>query len=299
MPSSSAIAHGVQRPGAAERQQRELARVDAALDGHHPQRPDHLGVGDVEDPLRALAQARGRARSPSAPTAALGRLASSSSAARERRVGVEVAEHEVRVGDRRLLAAVAVARGPGPGARRARADAQRAAGVAQAIDPPPAPTVCRSSIGSATGRSPTRRPARLAHRPPSMTQTSHDVPPMSKHSASGSPAAAPPRPRPRRRRPGPLSTVVAACAPACSTSARPPDGLHDVGPRQARPRARGRRGGAGSRPAAGRARRRSRSWRRARTRGRCPTAAWESETWTPGSARASASPIACSCSGWR
>ena len=43
---------GVQRPGAAEGQQRELARVDAALDGHHAQRAHHLRVGDVDDALR-------------------------------------------------------------------------------------------------------------------------------------------------------------------------------------------------------------------------------------------------------
>ena len=55
---------GVQRPGAAEGQQRELARVDAALDGHHAQRADHLGVGHAHDPARALLVPTARARRP-------------------------------------------------------------------------------------------------------------------------------------------------------------------------------------------------------------------------------------------
>ncbi len=44
-------------------------------------------------------------------------------------VGVEAAQHHLRVGHRRLGAATAVARRPGIGARRARPDAERAAGV--------------------------------------------------------------------------------------------------------------------------------------------------------------------------
>ena len=41
---------GVHRPGAAEGQQGEVARVDAALDGDHAQRAHHLLVGDADDP---------------------------------------------------------------------------------------------------------------------------------------------------------------------------------------------------------------------------------------------------------
>jgi hypothetical protein len=41
-------------PAPAEAQQRQLARVDAALDGHHAQRAHHLGVGDAADALGAL-----------------------------------------------------------------------------------------------------------------------------------------------------------------------------------------------------------------------------------------------------
>ena len=79
-----------------------------------------------------------------------------------------------------------------------------------------------STIGRASGRPPTSRPALSCTAPPWITLTSHDVPPMSKHSRSGSSqrsassaaAAAPPA--------GPLSTVSAAWAAATSTSASPP-----------------------------------------------------------------------------
>ena len=38
----------VQRAGAAERDEREVARIEALLDGHDTQRADHLGVHDVD-----------------------------------------------------------------------------------------------------------------------------------------------------------------------------------------------------------------------------------------------------------
>ena len=74
MPELGGDRRRVHRAGAAERQQREAARVDAALDRDHAQRPHHLLVGDADDPLGGLAARRGRASPPSPPTAALGRL---------------------------------------------------------------------------------------------------------------------------------------------------------------------------------------------------------------------------------
>ena len=79
-----------------------------------------------------------------------------------------------------------------------------------------------STIGSASGRPPISRPALARTRPSSTTQTSHDVPPMSKHKRSGSSrraessaaAAAPPA--------GPLSTVSAAWSAAAPTLVSPP-----------------------------------------------------------------------------
>ena len=118
----------MQGAGAAEREQRVLPRVDAALDGHDAKRAHHLGVGDADDPLGAgerieveFAGERG--------DRALGCVAVERDAAGERRVGAEVAEEQVRVGHRRLGPAAPVAGGPGLGPGGARPDAQRAARV--------------------------------------------------------------------------------------------------------------------------------------------------------------------------
>ncbi len=55
--------------------------------------------------------------------------------------------------------------------------------------PPPAPTVCTSTIGSASARPPTSRPPVEATRPSRATDTSHEVPPMSRPTAPSAPAA--------------------------------------------------------------------------------------------------------------
>ena len=122
---------GVQRAGAAERQQREGARVQPALHGHDAQRADHLGVGHADDPVRAFLGAQAElAREPlDRARAPLRRRARTPLSGRR---GVEPAQHQVRVGDRRLAAAAPVGGGPGLRARRARPHAQRAAAVAPA-----------------------------------------------------------------------------------------------------------------------------------------------------------------------
>ena len=120
----------------------------------------------------------------------LGRVAVQLDAAAERRLGREVAEHEVRVGDGRLGAAPPVARGTRIGARRARADPSAPPPSRQAIEPPPAPTVWTASIGSASGRPAISPLLRSWTLPRSTTHTSHEVPPMSRHSASCAPACA-------------------------------------------------------------------------------------------------------------
>ena len=51
---------GVQRAGAAERDEREVARVEAALDRDDPQRREHLGVDDRDHVLRRRADRRER-----------------------------------------------------------------------------------------------------------------------------------------------------------------------------------------------------------------------------------------------
>ena len=91
----------VQRPGAAVGDERELARVVAALDGDEPQRTGHVLVDDREDPLGGLLD-RGEAH-----------RVGDRLHGRPRRLDVElhlaaeqprrqVAEDDVRVGDGRL-----------------------------------------------------------------------------------------------------------------------------------------------------------------------------------------------------
>ena len=113
---------------------------------------------------RTMPSAHSRASSPSASasrsTARVRGVGVERDAAGQRRVGVEVAEHEVGVGHRRLGAAAAVAGGAGLGARASAARrAARRPASRQAIEPPPAPTVWMSTIGSASGRPPTSRAA--------------------------------------------------------------------------------------------------------------------------------------------
>ena len=119
----------MERAGAAEGEQREVARVDAALDGHHPQRPDHLRVRDAADPLGALAQPEPELLAEPADRVAC-RARVELDRARQRRAGAEQAEDDVGVGHGRRLAAVTVGRRPRARAGRARADPQRAARVA-------------------------------------------------------------------------------------------------------------------------------------------------------------------------
>ena len=169
----------MQRAGAAERDEGEVARVVPALDRDDAQRTQHLRVHDRDDRARVdRRRARARRRR--------GR-------ARRRRRAAPAARpsSEVGVGDRRLRAAAPVARRARVGAGALGADAQRAARRrARAIEPPPAPTVCRSTVGSRIGSPATTRSLVRSARPSVIRQTSVDVPPMSNAIASGNPAAA-------------------------------------------------------------------------------------------------------------
>lgn len=128
-------ATGMQRAGATEGDERELARIVAALDRQQADCLGHQRLGDADDAVRDIADVD--------PKRASHRLKRP-----ERGVDVEPdnpfrevlrddpAEDDVRVGDRRLLAAAAVASRPGirPGALRA--DAWMSA----RIDPGDTPT---------------------------------------------------------------------------------------------------------------------------------------------------------------
>ncbi len=119
----------MQRPGPAEGQQCEAARVDALLHRHDAQRAHHLGVGHTHDPLGAGDRVEPELRR-EAPHRALRGRESSSTPPASAPARVQPAEQEVRVGHGRLDAAAPVARGTGVGARAARPDAQRPARIA-------------------------------------------------------------------------------------------------------------------------------------------------------------------------
>ena len=91
-----------------------------------------------------------------------------------------------------------------------------------AIEPPPAPMVCTSSDGNRTVNPPTSRSAAGAGAPPRIRQTSVDVPPMSKVTASANPlaaaAAAPARTPPA----GPDSSSEAGSSAASAAGSSPP-----------------------------------------------------------------------------
>ena len=119
---------------------------------------------------------------------ALGRVPVELDAARE--LGREAPEQQVRVGDRRPASRL-VRNRPGPGSAPALSGPTRSAPPAsrQTIEPPPAPTVCRSTVGSRIGRPPTVRSlARVGAGRSTIRHTSVDVPPMSNAIAFSMPA---------------------------------------------------------------------------------------------------------------
>ena len=136
----------MQRAGAAEGDERELARVVAALDRDEPQRAQHLRVDDLDRLGRVDPVER-----------ALGRLAVELEPAGQARG--KPAEQEVRVGHRRPRPAPPVAGGPGIGAGALGADAQRAARVA-----PDDRAAARADGLQVDHRQPQRQPADLALR---------------------------------------------------------------------------------------------------------------------------------------
>ena len=89
---------GMHRPGAAERDQRELARIMAALDRDDAQRLGHAGVDDLDDAARrppATDSPSGAATSRSIASLAPRRVDRQRAA--EQRLAVEPAEHDIGV----------------------------------------------------------------------------------------------------------------------------------------------------------------------------------------------------------
>ena len=116
-----------QRAGAAERGEGEVADVEAALDGDLAQRVGLVPGRDLEDAGRA----RPRASGPSFDGQRLDALAGGVDVERDltaEQVRRDPAEHDVRVGDRHLGAALAVAERARVGAGRLRPDLERPLG---------------------------------------------------------------------------------------------------------------------------------------------------------------------------
>ena len=120
---------GMQGAGAAERQQREPARVVALSDRHEADALGHLGVDDAMDAERGLLDGEAeRARRPRARSPR-DELGPQLEAAAGEVLGVEVAQNDGGVGHRRLGSAEAVAGRTRLGARRMRTDPQPLGGV--------------------------------------------------------------------------------------------------------------------------------------------------------------------------
>ena len=151
--SSCASADRVQRPGAAEREQREVARIVAARQATPCgwRRPScRWRRGRSPPPRRRVEAERLRRRARRSPRASPPARPPCSTASS--RSGSSRPSDEIGVGDRRPRAAAAVADRP---RRRARALAGRPAACPprrrEAIEPPPAPIVWTSTIGTWIG----------------------------------------------------------------------------------------------------------------------------------------------------
>jgi hypothetical protein len=80
-----------------------------------------------------------------------------------------------------------------------------------------------STLGKRIGSPPTRRSAARSARAPLISETSVDVPPMSKAIAFAKPTSAANRAAPTVPAAGPETRIVAGCAAASAGIATPPD----------------------------------------------------------------------------
>ena len=107
-PSDGRVAGGVERAGAAVGHEHEVARVEAAADDLVLQRRRHLRVGDLDDAERRVGDREAERLGDLLADRLLGEVAARLEAAAlafgaEGRLGGDVAEDQVGVGDRRLL----------------------------------------------------------------------------------------------------------------------------------------------------------------------------------------------------
>ncbi len=140
---------GVQGAGAAERDQREIARIEAALHRHQPERAHHGGVGDFDNRVR-----RGDDVEAGRADCVNGSASASDvehDVAAEEVMRIEPAEDEIGVGHRRFRPATPVAGRSGIGPALRGPTRSRPPESTQAIEPPPAPISTRSTTGVRKG----------------------------------------------------------------------------------------------------------------------------------------------------
>ena len=200
----------MERPGASERDERELARIVPALDGDDPEGMEHLGVHDLDRICRVDAAER-----------PLGRGTVEIEATGER--SRQSPEQEIRIGDRRLRAAIAVARRPGHGPGALGTDAQRSTCV-----PPDDRAASRADGVDVDHRQPDREaadaPLERALRPAADDQ--RHVGRRAPHVECDrvlDPRALRDKPRSNGPAAGPETSTRAGCAAASSASTTPPD----------------------------------------------------------------------------
>ena len=240
----AASSRGVQAAGAAERDQREVARVVAALDRDHAERALHrrrsrrarrpaaAASTRAAEPARQRRAARARARATSS------RISPPRNA-----VGHETAEQRGRRRSRSARVAAAVAGRPGIGAGALGPDPQRAAGVE------PRDRAAAGADGvdvdrRHADRQPADRSVSLRWRgSPSTRLTSVDVPPMSSVTMRAKPGAPRAIAAPATPPAGPESTVRTGSAAAVAAPTSAAVRLHHPHA-AARAASRGGRGGA-------------------------------------------------------
>ena len=99
----------MERPGPAERHQREVARIVAALDRDHPRRQHHVGVDDRQDAQRGLDRVHAERAGNVLLDRAPGGLGVDLHLAAEDALGIEALGQDVGIADRGQRAAAPVA----------------------------------------------------------------------------------------------------------------------------------------------------------------------------------------------
>ena len=116
----------MQRPGAAKAIDHEIARIVPPFDRHLADEVRHMVVHDLDDAGGGVADADAERLGDLLLDRVLGELAVELEVAAQEIIGIDVAEHDVGIGNGRIVAAAAVAGGAGIGAGAHRADLEPA-----------------------------------------------------------------------------------------------------------------------------------------------------------------------------